>query len=111
MEREVSERSRSVAHWQLNSTQKVVEEFFSVDPAHNILDAFSQKFIQTPTLVEGFENLFAMEIDSNSNGEGVEMGNIKKMFQNAAQNEGGSGGFSMEKDFLQSFAGGFPGID
>uniref|UniRef100_A0A1I7UJ48 ATPase asna-1 n=1 Tax=Caenorhabditis tropicalis TaxID=1561998 RepID=A0A1I7UJ48_9PELO len=84
----------------------------STDPAHNISDAFCQKFTKTPTLVEGFDNLFAMEIDSNPSGEGVEMGNIEEMLQNAAQNEGGAqGGFAMGKDLLQSFAGGLPGID
>ncbi|KAI0164284.1 anion-transporting ATPase [Hypoxylon sp. FL1284] len=73
----------------------------STDPAHNLSDAFSQKFGKEARLVEGYTNLSAMEIDPNGSiqdllaGQGEETDNSM----------GGMGGM------MQDLAFAIPGID
>ncbi|GLJ56004.1 hypothetical protein SUGI_1202440 [Cryptomeria japonica] len=64
----------------------------STDPAHNLSDSFQQKFTKTPTLVNGFSNLFAMEVDPNVDSD--ELANFEGM-----------------GNFVTELANAIPGID
>ncbi|GMP43174.1 hypothetical protein CsSME_00012639 [Camellia sinensis var. sinensis] len=64
----------------------------STDPAHNLSDAFQQRFTKSPTLINGFTNLYAMEVDPNM------------------ENEEALGTDGMD-GFLSDLANAIPGID
>eukprot|EP00823_Brevimastigomonas_motovehiculus_P000091 TRINITY_DN10199_c0_g1_i1.p1 TRINITY_DN10199_c0_g1~~TRINITY_DN10199_c0_g1_i1.p1 ORF type:complete len:362 (+),score=83.12 TRINITY_DN10199_c0_g1_i1:59-1144(+) len=65
----------------------------STDPAHNLSDAFGQKFGKTATAVKGINNLWAMEIDPTIE---IETGDVLD---------------SGSKSLLTELASSFPGVD
>ncbi|KAK4512179.1 uncharacterized protein ATC70_013422 [Mucor velutinosus] len=68
----------------------------STDPAHNLSDAFGQKFSKEATVVNGFDNLYAMEIDPTSS--------IQEMVEQSDQNNPMGG-------MMQDLAYAIPGVD
>lgn len=76
----------------------------STDPAHNLSDAFSQKFGKDARLVEGFTNLSAMEIDPN--------GSINDLIANAGEEaQDAMGQYGGVGNMMQDLAFSIPGVD
>ncbi|KAI6248433.1 ATPase get3 [Erysiphe necator] len=74
----------------------------STDPAHNLSDAFSQKFGKEARLVNGFGNLSAMEIDPS--------GSMQELM-GQAEESGGGGDTAGIGGMMQDIAFAIPGID
>lgn len=70
----------------------------STDPAHNLSDAFNQKFTDKPTQVQGFSNLYAMEIDPKIESEEI-------LNEYLPESSGGL------KNMLKEVTGSLPGMD
>jgi len=72
----------------------------STDPAHNLSDAFQQKFSGEPEQVNGFDNLYAMEVDASGNSS-----------LGGPTSGGDPLGMGESLDFLNDMASSIPGID
>ncbi|KAI5298591.1 Delta(24)-sterol C-methyltransferase [Ascosphaera pollenicola] len=77
----------------------------STDPAHNLSDAFGQKFGKDARLVDGFDNLSAMEIDPNGSLQDLLAGS-----GDASSGEDPMGGLGMG-GMMQDLAFSIPGVD
>jgi len=81
----------------------------STDPAHNLSDAFDQKFTNKPTQIKSIENLYAMEVDPTANESGS--GNMFTSLMSAAGAQQDEEGNAEGLDFMKDLMASVPGID
>lgn len=79
----------------------------STDPAHNLSDAFDQKFSKTPSKVKGLDNLFGMEVDPSS----VTSGDFDLSKDGAVLEEEKRSGLKAIGGIIKQAANTLPGID
>eukprot|EP00477_Mikrocytos_mackini_P001230 GAHX01001315.1.p2 GENE.GAHX01001315.1~~GAHX01001315.1.p2 ORF type:complete len:336 (-),score=59.55 GAHX01001315.1:73-1080(-) len=91
-----------------SKTHKVL--LISTDPAHNLSDAFGQKFGHLPQKVKDIDNLSCIEIDPSRAVSGLFSSSTGSQLPNSIET-----GFSAEKTpnkgILRKVLSGFPGID
>lgn len=75
----------------------------STDPAHNLSDAFAQKFGKDARLIEGFTNLSAMEIDPN--------GSINDLIAEGGEEAQNAMADMGMPNMMQDLAFSIPGVD
>lgn len=77
----------------------------STDPAHNVSDAFRQKFTKVPTLVQGYRNLFAMELDAAAS--------VNERYEEDEEifGEQAGGMFGFLKKYTHDLMASMPGVD
>ncbi|GCE98189.1 Golgi to ER traffic- protein [Zygosaccharomyces mellis] len=82
----------------------------STDPAHNLSDAFGEKFGKDARRVTGTNNLSCMEIDPSAALKDMNDMAVSQANENGAQGEDGFGGL-LQGGALAELTGSIPGID
>eukprot|EP00331_Platyophrya_macrostoma_P003550 CAMPEP_0176423150 /NCGR_PEP_ID=MMETSP0127-20121128/10123_1 /TAXON_ID=938130 /ORGANISM="Platyophrya macrostoma, Strain WH" /LENGTH=346 /DNA_ID=CAMNT_0017804067 /DNA_START=1 /DNA_END=1041 /DNA_ORIENTATION=- len=90
------------------ATRKRRVLIISTDPAHNLSDAFDQKFTKTPSVVRGeLDNLFGMEVDPST----VTAGDFDLSKEGAVLEEEKRSGLKALGNIIRQAANTLPGID